>query len=159
MNPVHLLLIIGTIISFTGIDNAIVECAIKKTRCGSELVIMSREVDKGVYHAVDTFCARVLWTKDFTTCLLLYVVPSHNPSDTSVLISGKGEIVNDGDRLKIHAGGTYEFIVEKDTPLGSPTKRISVSYRNTVVWTNKEPYKMKPQLCLNCTGEYVTSFP
>jgi len=60
------------------------------------------------------------------------------------------------NRRKLQVGATYLFAVEEDIIIASPPKSLSVlKYHNIVLWTNKEPYKLKPRLCTNCIGDYI----
>ncbi|RAJ83453.1 hypothetical protein CLV59_103421 [Chitinophaga dinghuensis] len=103
----------------------------------------------------DTLSAKVIWIKNFQECSLIGAVSSCNAIDTSVLISTKNINTNLRKERKIQVGQTYTFFVEKDIVIASPTRRMSVKFKNTIVWTNEEPYKLKPRLCLNCIGEYM----
>ncbi|CAL1519019.1 hypothetical protein [Chitinophaga sp. MM2321] len=103
----------------------------------------------------DTLSAKVIWIKNLKECLLIGVVSSCNMTDTSVLISAINGNTNIRKGEKIQVGQTYILVIEKDIVIASPTKRMSVKFKNTIVWTNEEPYKLKPRLCLNCIGEYI----
>ncbi len=103
----------------------------------------------------DTLPAKVIGIKKLKECFLIGVVSSCNVTDTSVLISAISGKTITNKKEKIQVGRTYIFAVEKDIVIGSPTKKMTVKFKNTIVWTNEEPYKLKPRLCLNCIGEYT----
>lgn len=103
----------------------------------------------------DTLSAKIIWIKNLKECILIGIVSNCNMADTSVLISAINKNIDAKKGRKIKVGQLYIFAVEKDIVIASPTKKMSVKFKNTIVWTNKEPYKLKPRVCLNCFGQYV----
>jgi len=103
----------------------------------------------------DTLSAKIIWIKNLKECLLVGVVSSCNVTDTSVLISPINNNINIKNWRKMQLGQTYIFAVEKEIVIASPTKKMSVNFKNTIIWTNKDPYRLKPRLCLNCIENYV----
>ena len=104
----------------------------------------------------DTLAARVIWTRVFKDCKLFGLVSVCNPNDTSVVMSPTKTDFSNRNRRKLQTGATYLFAVEEDIIISSPPKSWSVlKYHDTVLWTDKEPYKFKPRLCTNCIGDYI----
>ena len=104
--------------------------------------------------SLDSIQAKVLSINKLKECDLIRVVSMNNVSDTVVLISPH-KSMSKKDIRKLNVGESYFFVFEKDIVIASPPKKMSVKYKNTIVWTNKESYKLKPKLCLNCSGEYI----
>ncbi|SFM90661.1 hypothetical protein SAMN05428949_1246 [Chitinophaga sp. YR627] len=103
----------------------------------------------------DTLSATVIWKKKLKECILIGVVSSFNTNDTSVIISDRVRKINNKLNQKIKIGEAYVFVIEKDIIVTNLTNKLSVQFKNTIVWTNKESYNLKPRLCLNCINEYI----
>jgi len=103
----------------------------------------------------DTLLGKIVWIKNLKECLLIGVVSSSDVTDTSVVISDltRELIKRKGREMRI--GQTYEMAVEENIIITKLTGKVSVQFKNTIVWTNREPFKLKPRLCLNCIGRYI----
>jgi hypothetical protein len=58
----------------------------------------------------------------------------------------------------INTFGDFNIILDvagKSYKLKRKRKKWYIQYRD-VVWTNKEPFKKQPRLCLNCGGKYIS---
>jgi len=104
---------------------------------------------------IDSISGRIESIRSLNELLLITLVSSDNVTDTCVVISAPESKLATKPKAKMKIGGTYTFAVEKNIVTTKLKGRFSVQYNNTVVWTNKEPYKLKPRLCLNCMGEYI----
>jgi hypothetical protein len=104
----------------------------------------------------DTISAKVIWVKNLKECLLIGVISPCDQKDTSVFISSqRSNIIKVMGSRKIEIGRLYIFAVEKEIPIGSPTKNMTVKFKNTIVWTNKESFRLKPRVCFNCFGTFI----
>lgn len=102
----------------------------------------------------DTIPAKVISVSNLQVCLLVKVVSLCNNKDTTVLISPLNNDQTD-QGTKIEIGQSYIFAVEKEVIVASPTRKMKALFRNTIIWTSNEPYKLKPRECYNCFGEYI----
>lgn len=110
---------------------------------------------RGRCQSNDTLVGRIIWVKNLKECLLIGVVSSSDVTDTSVVISDLTSGFNVEKKRKMRIGQTYKLAVEDKIITTKLTGKFSVQFKNTIVWTNKEPYNLKPRLCLNCIGQYI----
>lgn len=103
----------------------------------------------------DSILGRTVSIRRLNELLLITLVSSDNVTDTCVVLSAPESKSAVKKKTKMEIGQVYTFAVEKNIVTTKLTGRFSVQYNNTVVWTSKEPYKLKPRLCLNCMGEYI----
>lgn len=103
----------------------------------------------------DTLTSKIIWIKHLKQCLLIGVVASDNPTDTSVFLSPLDNHKNRVKKRKMEVGKDYRFIVEKKIVIASPPRNFSYQYKDSIVWTNNGSYKLMPRPCLNCNGLYV----
>jgi hypothetical protein len=102
----------------------------------------------------DTLSARVLWVKKIKHVYLIGVIPDHKSADKIIVASELTDSLNKkGEQIKV--GKTYIWVIQEAYQIAYGPTKWSVTYGDTVVWTNKEPFKKQPRLCLNCNGKYI----
>jgi hypothetical protein len=102
----------------------------------------------------DTLSAKVLWIKNLNKIYLIGIMPDVKSSDTIVVVSEvKKRKRKKREELKV--GGKYTWAIQQAYWIASGPTKWSVRYGD-VVWTNKEPLKKQPRLCLNCNGKYIS---
>ena len=102
--------------------------------------------------SIDTVSARVVSMKILKSFLLVKVVSACNSKDTMMIISDLALTGKKKNTKKLNIGESYYFELQRNIVIASPTKKMSMTYNHVVVWTNIEPYHMKPRICINCAG-------
>jgi hypothetical protein len=105
----------------------------------------------------DTLSVEVISIKNLREFYLIGVVSSSKATDTIVLISDIKNIINKRKREKIQVGKRYTLAIEKEIVVASPPKKMWFEFKNIVVWTSKESYRLMPRFCLNCSEKYISS--
>jgi hypothetical protein len=103
----------------------------------------------------DTLSAKVLWIKNLNRIYLIGIMPDVKSADTIIMVSEvKKRKRRKREELKV--GDTYTWAIQQAYQIAYGPTKWSVQYGDVVVWTNKEPFKKQPRLCLNCNGKYIS---